>query len=119
MSDGVVLTVALFLTIVVRVGVVVVRIVSPLLPVVVVVRVPVSLLRPLATLVVGVAVLFRTSVLEVLPLLMSPALPPEVLRSVTDDVVVFVEPTLTIRPPGPRLVCPPPPLTASEPLRPL
>lgn len=111
----------LVLTIVVRVGVEVVRTVSPLLSVVVTVRVPLVPLVPLGTLVVdtGAIVLVRVPVLETLPLLTSPDLPLEVLRSVTAEVPTLFDPELTIRPPGPRLVCPPPPLTTSEPLRPL
>lgn len=95
--------------------------VSPLLPVVVTVRVPLSKfpLLPLDVRVVGAIVLVRVPVLTVLPLLTSPVLPPELLRSVTDAAPLLLDPVLTIRPPGPRLVCPPPPLTTSEPLRPL
>ena len=118
LSDRV-LEAPLFLTIVVRVGVVVVRTVSPLVSVVVTVRVPVFPLLPLDTLVVGAVVLVRTPVFVVLPLLTSPVLPPEVVRAVIDEAPLLLEPVFNIRPPGPRLVCPPPPLTTSEPLRPL
>lgn len=94
----------LSLTIVVRVGVVVVRIVSPLLPVVVTVRVPVVPLSPPDTLVVGAIVLVRIPVFVVFPPLTPPVLPAEVLRSATDEAPVLFEPVFTARPPGPRLV---------------